>query len=231
MAETNLTDFEKARKDWKIALLCKPDFVEPKLNLVRLALYQRKFAEAADQLEHATFFDPHNALAILEKAELDIRRGNAARGIEGANLLIDEEEPGKEKLPARIEFAFLAHMLIAQAKLDLKDLAGAEAEVKPFSDDPALYRDGQNITYMYIVKSRIFAAGGKFKEAEKMALTAARRQPRNEEALAQAAFIEVALGKFQSGRTISGLGPGAAGAGSLALHYLRPGNDQIKSIE
>ncbi len=196
LAETNLTDFDKARKDWKVALLCKPDLVEAKLNLTRLALGQRKFSEAADQLEHALFFDPQNVLALLEKAELDIRRGDGAAGLKGARLVVSENDPSRKKIVVIPEYLFLANMLIAQAKLDMRDVSGALADLKPYSDDPADYRQGQNITYMYIVKSRAFVAAGDYKQAEKLALAAAKRQPRNEEALAQVALVEVELGNF-----------------------------------
>jgi tetratricopeptide (TPR) repeat protein len=196
LAETNVTDFERARKDWKVALLCKPDYVEPKLNLARLALYQRKFGEAAEHIEHATFFDPQNTLAMLEKSELDIRRGRPVDGLKQARLVVSQSEGLGKKTLSAAEFGFLAHCLIAQARLEMLDCAGAALELKSFSNDPADYRDGQNITYMYLVKSRILAAQKQYKEAERLAIAAVRRQPRNEEALAQAAQIEVDLGNY-----------------------------------
>ena len=196
LAETNLTDFAKARKNWKIALLCKPDYVEPKLNLARLALYQRKFAEAADYIEHATFFDPQNTLALLEKAELDIRRGNPAEGLKGARFVVSQTEGNTKNAPGQIEFAFLAHCLLAQAKLDMGDVAGADSELKSYSNDPADFQNGQNVTYMYMVRARILTLQGKYQEAEKMALAAVRRQPRNEEVLSETAMIEVDLGNY-----------------------------------
>lgn len=203
LAETNLTDFELARKDWKYAQICKPDFVEPKLNLARLALYQRKFKEASEQIEHATFFDPQNVLALVDKAELDIRRGLPSEGLREARLVLSQiagahqSNAMQQTSSPDAEFAFLAHCLIAQAKLDMTDVEGAALELKPFLDDPADYKNGENITYMYIVKARILAAQKRYKDAEKLALGAARRQPRNEEALAVAAQIEVELGHYK----------------------------------
>jgi tetratricopeptide (TPR) repeat protein len=196
LAETNLTDFDRARKDWKVALLCKPDYVEPKLNLARLALFQRKFDQAAEHLEHANFFDPQNMLTMLDRAELDIRRGQPAEGLTKARLVASQRYQSGKAPASNAEFDFLAHCLIAQAKLDMRDISGAYAELKTFSDDPSDYRQGENIAYMYIVKSRIFAAQEHYQEAEKLALAAVHRQPRNEEALAQAAQIEVDLGNY-----------------------------------
>ncbi|MBS1991572.1 MAG: hypothetical protein JSS83_13700 [Cyanobacteria bacterium SZAS LIN-3] len=194
-AETQLKDFSAARKDWTIALLCKPDFVEPKLNLARLAIYQRKFLEAADHIERAMSFDAQNTLALLDKAEIDVRRGKPAEGLKLARLVVSQTS-SKPGVGQNEELAFLAHCVIAQGKLDLGDIAGAALELKGFSDDPADYNSGQNITYMYIVKSRIFAAQKLYGDAQKMAVSAVHRQPRNEEALAQAALVEVELGNY-----------------------------------
>jgi len=193
LAETRLTPFDRARKDWTVALFCKPDFVEPRLNLARLAFYQRRFEEAADHIEHATFFDPQNILALLDKAELDVRRGRPVEGLKEARLVVAQAEGPKISYSSSVEFAFLAHCLIAQAKLDMGDIAGAASELKAFSEDPIDYQNGQNITYLYIVKSRLMAAQKNYVAALKFAQAAVGRQPRNEEALAQAAQIEVDL--------------------------------------
>jgi len=194
-SESELEDFSAARREWTIALLCKPDFVEPKLNLARLAFYQRNFFEAADQIERAIGFDAQNNLAILEKAELEIRRGKPVEGLKFARIVVTQTS-GKPDVPQNQEFGFLAHCLIAQAKLDMKDPAGAALEMKDYSDDPSDYSSGENITYMYTVKSRIYAAQGLLQDAERLAQLAVHRQPHNEEALAQAALVEVELGNY-----------------------------------
>jgi len=195
-AESELEDFSPARREWTIALLCKPDFVEPKLNLARLAFYQRNFFEAADQIERAIGLDAQNTLAILDKAELEIRRGKPVEGLKFARIVVTQTSgPAEDKGQSR-ELAFLAHCLIAQAKLDMNDPAGAAFELKDYSDDPTDYNSGENITYMYTVKSRIFAAQKLYKDAERLAQLAVHRQPHNEEALAQAALVEVELQNY-----------------------------------
>ncbi|MBU6454213.1 MAG: hypothetical protein KGS72_20710 [Cyanobacteria bacterium REEB67] len=191
LAEIQLTDFERARKYWVRALWCKPDYVEPRFGLARLAFYQRKFADASDNIEHAAGIDPQNSLAILEHAEFAVRYGRPAIGLREARLLVSEA-PDRSRPSG--EYAFIAHCLIAQAKLDMKDIAGAAAELAVYKDDPADYRHGENVTYMFIVKSRLLNAQKKFAEAEKLALAAVRLQPRNEEALVQAAASAVACG-------------------------------------
>ena len=75
-----------------------------------------------------------------------------SQGLKEARLLLSEARNTSD------EFIFLAHCLIAQAKLDMKDTAGAATELVSFSNDAADYSRGENVTYMYVVKSRILSA-------------------------------------------------------------------------
>ena len=180
LAEMKLTSFDQARIFWHRALLCKPDYVEPRLGLARLDFYKRDFVSAADNITRAAFFAPQNTLVMLEQAEFDVRYGRPAQGLKEARLLVSQAQ-------ASAEYVFMAHCLIAQAKLDQGDVAGAALEMSTYSNQAADFVSGENVTYMYIVKSRIATAQKNFVAAENFAQAALRRQPHDLEALVQAA--------------------------------------------
>lgn len=85
LAEQRRADFSTAVRDWRRAIFLKLDYVEPRLNIVRVCLYRRDYAEASRLLEHALKLAPYDGLALLEKAELDLALGQYSQAQKDAD--------------------------------------------------------------------------------------------------------------------------------------------------
>ncbi len=192
LAEQDQSDFSTAERDWQRAIFLKRDFVEPRLNIVRVYFYQRKFKAAEELLEHAAKLAPEDGLVLLEKAELDLYSGNYKLAQKKARLLLSEGISGTQNP----QYIFKARCLMAQAKLLAGDLAGAESELARYSSDPQTFHQGEDITFFLMTRARILFAAKQYAEADEHIHKALSRQPFNQEVLLQAALISLALKKY-----------------------------------
>jgi Flp pilus assembly protein TadD len=82
-SEAYLDNLKLARQNFKIALACKPDFVEAMLGLARLDLDDQQFAEAKLNIDSALRLVPDDQCALSAEADYCVRIGklNAARQI------------------------------------------------------------------------------------------------------------------------------------------------------
>ncbi|MBP9091103.1 hypothetical protein KBI23_08740 [bacterium] len=188
LAEQRQADFSTAVRNWRRAIFLKLDYVEPRLNIVRVCLYRRDYTEASRLLEHALKLAPYDGLALLEKAELDLARGHYSQAQKGARLLLSQGVHGNQN----IEYIFKARCLLAQAKLAQGDAIGAKKEIEQFSSDPQSFTKGEDVTYLLMTRAQILLALGQLEAAENHIRLAVRRQPYNQEVLVQAALISLA---------------------------------------
>ncbi len=193
LAEQQQSDFSVAVRDWERAIFLKLDFVEPRLNIVRVYFYQRKFKAAKDLLEHALKLAPDDGLVLLEKAELDLYSGNYRLAQKEARLLLSEGITGTQNP----EYIFKARCLMAQAKLLAGDIAGAQSAIAQYSSDPQTFHHGEDITYLLMTRARILFAQRQYEQADAHISKALGRQPYNQEVLLQAALISLALKKYE----------------------------------
>jgi tetratricopeptide (TPR) repeat protein len=188
LAEQRKADFSTAVRDWRRAIFLKLDYVEPRLNIVRVCLYRRDYAEASRLLEHALKLAPYDGLALLEKAELDLALGHYSQAQKDARLLLSQGVH-KNQNP---EYIFKARCLLAQAKLAQGDARSAQKEIEQYSSDPQSFTKGEDVTYLLMTRAQILLALGQLEAAENHIRLAVRRQPYNQEVLVQAALISLA---------------------------------------
>ncbi|MBP6745750.1 hypothetical protein KA344_10985 [bacterium] len=188
LAEQRQADFSTAVRDWRRAIFLKLDYVEPRLNIVRVCLYRRDYTEASRLLEHALKLAPYDGLALLEKAELDLARGQYSQAQKDARLLLSQGVHGNQNP----EYIFKARCLLAQAKLAQGDAIGAQKEIEKYSSDPQSFTKGEDVTYLLMTRAQILLALGNLDQAESHIRLAVRRQPYNQEVLVQAALISLA---------------------------------------
>lgn len=188
LAEQRQADFSTAVRDWRRAIFLKLDYVEPRLNIVRVCLYRRDYTEASRLLEHALKLAPYDGLALLEKAELDLARGQYSQAQKDARLLLSQGVHGNQNT----EYIFKARCLLAQAKLAQGDAIGAQKEIEKYSSDPQSFTKGEDVTYLLMTRAQILLALGNLDQAENHIRLAVRRQPYNQEVLVQAALISLA---------------------------------------
>jgi tetratricopeptide (TPR) repeat protein len=188
LAERRQANFDIALRDWRRAIFLKLDFVEPRLNIVRVCFYRRNFKEARALLEHASKLAPTDGLMLLEKAELDLYTGDLKQAQKDARLLLSEGASSTQN----VEYIFKARCILAQAKLLGGDVAGAAREIEKFSSDPRQFFRGEDVTYLLITRAQILLAQGKLDEADSHIRLALRRQPYNQEVLIQAALVACA---------------------------------------
>lgn len=188
LAEQRQADFSTAVRDWRRAIFLKLDYVEPRLNIVRVCLYRRDYTEASRLLDHALKLAPYDGLALLEKAELDLARGQYSQAQKDARLLLSQGVHGNQNT----EYIFKARCLLAQAKLAQGDAIGAQKEIEKYSSDPQSFTKGEDVTYLLMTRAQILLALGNLDQAESHIRLAVRRQPYNQEVLVQAALISLA---------------------------------------
>ena len=188
LAEQRKADFSTAVRDWRRAIFLKLDYVEPRLNIVRVCLYRRDYAEASRLLEHALKLAPYDGLALLEKAELDLALGHYSQAQKDARLLLSQGVHSNQNP----EYIFKARCLLAQAKLAQGDAHSAEKEIEQYSSDPQSFTKGEDVTYLLMTRAQILLALGQLDAAENHIRLAVRRQPYNQEVLVQAALISLA---------------------------------------
>ncbi len=188
LAEQRKADFSTAVRDWRRAIFLKLDYVEPRLNIVRVCLYRRDYAEASRLLEHALKLAPYDGLALLEKAELDLALGHYSQAQKDARLLLSQGVHSNQNP----EYIFKARCLLAQAKLAQGDARSAEKEIEQYSSDPQSFTKGEDVTYLLMTRAQILLALGQLDAAENHIRLAVRRQPYNQEVLVQAALISLA---------------------------------------
>jgi tetratricopeptide (TPR) repeat protein len=192
LAEQRQADFSIAVRNWRRAIFLKLDYVEPRLNIVRVCLYRRDYTEASRLLEHALKLAPYDGLALLEKAELDLARGQYSQAQKDARLLLSQ---GVHSNP-NPEYVFKARCLLAQAKLAQGDALSAQKEIEQYSSDPQSFTKGEDVTYLLMTRAQILLALGQLEAAENHIRLAVRRQPYNQEVLVQAALISLARQKL-----------------------------------
>ena len=188
LAEQRQADFSIAVRDWRRAIMLKLDYVEPRLNIVRVCLYRRDYTEASRLLEHALKLAPYDGLALLERAELDLARGQYSQAQKDARLLLSQGVHSNQNS----EYIFKARCLLAQAKLAQGDATGAQKEIEQYSSDPQSFTKGEDVTYLLMTRAQILLALGQLEAAENHIRLAVRRQPYNQEVLVQAALISLA---------------------------------------
>lgn len=182
LSERNLTDFKNAEGCWRTAILCKLDYVEPRLNLARLALVGRDFREARRLVVHAEKLAPQDNLAPLMEAEIELRQGRLA---ECLNVL----SRVKGKLSGDQEL--LSHCLRAQALLFDGKTKEAFNEVSAYSLNPTTYSHGENVTLLLSTRALIEVRQGHFAEALPLARLSVQRQPNNADILLAAASVYI----------------------------------------
>lgn len=188
LAEQRRADFSTAVRDWRRAIFLKLDYVEPRLNIVRVCLYRRDYAEASRLLEHALKLAPYDGLALLEKAELDFALGHYSQAQKDARLLLSQGVKANQNP----EYVFKARCLLAQAKLAQGDAVGAQKEIEQYPSDPHSFTKGEDVTYLLMTRAQILLALNQLEAAERHIRLAVRRQPYNQEVLVQAALISLA---------------------------------------
>lgn len=188
LAEQRQADFSIAVRNWRRAIFLKLDYVEPRLNIVRVCLYRRDYTEASRLLEHALKLAPYDGLALLEKAELDLARGQYSQAQKDARLLLSQGVHSNQNP----EYVFKARCLLAQAKLAQGDAVGAQREIEQYSSEPQSFTKGEDVTYLLMTRAQILLALGQLEAAENHIRLAVRRQPYNQEVLVQAALISLA---------------------------------------
>lgn len=127
-------------------------------------------------------------MALLEKAELDLARGQYSQAQKDARLLLSQGVHGNQNP----EYIFKARCLLAQAKLAQGDAIGAQKEIEKYSSDPQSFTKGEDVTYLLMTRAQILLALGNLDQAESHIRLAVRRQPYNQEVLVQAALISLA---------------------------------------
>lgn len=187
LSERRLTDFGAAERCWRTAILCKLDYVEPRLNLVRLCFYRRKFNEAADLLEHASKLAPDEPLTLVDQAELNLRRGKVDAALPYARSAI-----AKDRLSG--DYKMAGSCLAALAYLIKGENEEARAQMKDYSQPPLSYQSG-NITMLLFTRAMIASRSGDNAAAEEYIRMAVRRQPANADVLLGAAYIMSVCGK------------------------------------
>ncbi|MDQ5968042.1 MAG: hypothetical protein QG625_4199 [Cyanobacteriota bacterium erpe_2018_sw_39hr_WHONDRS-SW48-000098_B_bin.30] len=187
LSEQNLTPFKVAERCWNNAILCKLDYVEPRLNIARLCFFRRDFKRAAELIEHAAKLAPTDNLVNLEQAELDLRRGRLDKALATSKKVL-----AQERITA--DHKLLAHCFIAQILLDKGQSDMAFAEIKDYPLDARLYTHGENFTMLCTTRARIDVVRGQYKEAQDLADIAVTRRPHEDEVLLQmvAVYIEIA---------------------------------------
>jgi tetratricopeptide (TPR) repeat protein len=188
LAEQRRADFSTAVRDWRRAIFLKLDYVEPRLNIVRVCLYRRDYAEASRLLEHALKLAPYDGLALLEKAELDLALGQYSQAQKDARLLLSQGVNASQNP----EYVFKARCLLAQAKLAQGDALAAQKEIEQYSSEPQSFTKGEDVTYLLMTRAQILLALNQLEAAESHIRLAVRRQPYNQEVLVQAALISLA---------------------------------------
>lgn len=176
LAERNLTDFKKARSCWRTAILCKLDFVEPRINLARIALIDRDFDEALRLLVHAGKLAPSDALSRLMEGELWLKMGR----LDDCAAQLKAVTESKVAL-TRSQHLF-ADCLSAQSKFFGGDQKGAMAAIGGYSLEPANYHNDENVTLLLSSRALIEARPD-------LADLAVQRQPNNPDVLLQAALV------------------------------------------
>lgn len=179
LAERNLTDFKKARSCWRTAILCKLDFVEPRINLARIALIDRDFDEALRLLVHAGKLAPSDALSRLMEAELLLKMG---RLDDCAAQLAQVRKMAESKAGLTRSQRMLADCLSAQCKFYSGDKKAASAAIGGYSLEPANYHNDENVTLLLSSRALIDCRPD-------LAEAAVQRQPNNPDVLLQAAFV------------------------------------------
>ncbi|CAN5361990.1 hypothetical protein BH11CYA1_BH11CYA1_36000 [soil metagenome] len=188
LAEQRKADFSTAVRDWRRAIFLKLDYVEPRLNIVRVCLYRRDYAEADRLLGHALKLAPYDGLALLERAELDLAMGQYSQAQKSARLLLSQGVHANQNP----EYIFKARCLLAQAKLAQGDAIAAQKEIEQYSSEPQAFTQGEDVTYLLMTRAQILLALGQLAQAENHIRLAIRRQPYNQEVLVQAALISLA---------------------------------------
>lgn len=194
LAEMSRGDFAPAERDWHRAILFKPDFVEPRLNIARLCIYRRHFDQAEALVEQALNFAPENDLALIERAELAIRSGKYKDAERDSRLVLSQNT---DFLQRNIEYRFKAKCLLAQAALAQGDTSGAMVHIEKYSPDPSSYHDGEDVTSFLVLRARILLALGRTADACHDIDLALARHPFNQEVLATAAQVYIADKKFE----------------------------------
>ncbi|MBP6743797.1 tetratricopeptide repeat protein [bacterium] len=185
-------NFSQAIQDWHTAILLKLDYAEPRLNLARVCFYRGNYAEARSLIEHVLKLAPHDKLALLEKAELDLYTGQYRQAQEEARLLSTEDVSDSKNAA----YIFKARCLLAQIKLAQGNPAAAQVEIAHYSSDPQSIMRGMDITYLMMTRAQILLALGQLQEAERHIEIAMGRQPYNQEVWIQGALISLARRKF-----------------------------------
>lgn len=196
LAEQRQADFDTAIRDWRRAILLKLDFVEPRLNIVRVCFYKRNYEEARLLLEHALKLAPNDGLALLETAELHLYTGDLKQAQKDARLLLSEGIAGTQNR----EYIFKAHCILAQAKLLGGDSTGAAREIEKYSSDPREFFRGEDVTYLLMTRAQILLAQNKLDQADEHIRLALRRQPFNQDVLIAAALIATSRNHFDDAR-------------------------------
>lgn len=188
-SNSNGADFAAAERDWRRAILFKPDYVEPRLNIARLCIYRRDFEEAGRLVQGALPLAPLNDLALIERAELHLRAGRLSAARKDAQLVLSQcNVLGHQNK----EYSFKARCLLAQARLLNGEPAAAFDEIKRYANDVSLYHDGEDFTSLLVLRAKIFLAQGNLEQAQSDIETALQRHPFNEEVLTTAMRIFLA---------------------------------------
>jgi tetratricopeptide (TPR) repeat protein len=165
-------NFEEARNCWNRAILLKLDYVEPRLNLTRLAILRGDLREADELLEHVARLVPDNQLYLLDRAELFVRKGQALEALKACRALL-----AAPTIPA--EYKFKANCIAAMAELERGRTQEAARLLAGYSRDAHRYCRGEDLTYFYCVLAQIALAQGDLTEARNFINIAYGRQPHN----------------------------------------------------
>ena len=190
LADRKLASYKKAVNCWNAAVMCKLDYVEPRLHLARLDLMQRNFAGAEEKISHALKLAPAYPLSQVEAAELDFRLGRFAKAIEHARLALTNDSNTSAN-------THLAKCLIARSLLALNDESGAMREIQDLRLDPSDYAYGENVSFLLMTRAKIESYIKHHDMAIKLANQAMQRQPRNYDFMVDAARIYIDSGEVK----------------------------------
>lgn len=188
LADRKLASYKKAINCWNAAIMCKLDYVEPRLHLARLDLMQRNFAGAEEKISHALKLAQTYPLTQVEAAELDFRLGRFTKAIEHARLALANE-------PNTSANTHLAKCLIARSLLALNDESGAMREIQDLRLDPSDYAYGENVSYLLMTRAKIESYIRHHDMAVRLANQSMQRQPRNYDFMVESSRIYIDSGE------------------------------------
>ncbi len=194
-SEFNLARFDSASEHWKEALKWKPDYVEAKVSLAYLSLQQRDFQQCEKLLRSALALDPANSVAMLNRADLNMRTGHIREAIQDARLVISQEPDRNSRE------TFMATCLLAQAKVLQGKSAEALQLLAPLPVSAERLRGGENLSYRLLVGAQAFLATGQISKADKLTRLALQRG-QNIDALLVMAQVKTASKDYETAQSI-----------------------------